>query len=175
MNSKFKTKLLSSLMLIGLFSGTCFSQDNVIHNLTGNTDRFAPTDVVVGNRSSKATADLPSDLLYDLNATVYVKNNAISKVKGKAHPLVLKFKDAQSFNVVSKRNPLFNKVEMIKIDLASENDLRTPFNMSALRGFNNLKYVYLKCEFPATEDQIRNFIQNADPKLIIYYNTYKRS
>ncbi|TXE06500.1 hypothetical protein ES711_13380 [Gelidibacter salicanalis] len=175
MNTKFKTKLLSSLMLIGLFSGTCFSQDNVIHNLTGNSDRFISSDVVVGNRSSQATADLPSDLLYELNATVYVKNNTLSKVKGKAHPLVLKFKDAQSFNVVSKRSALFNTVEMIKIDLASENDLRTPFNMAALRGFNNLKYVYLKCEFPATEAQIRTFIQNADPKLIIYYNTYQRS
>ncbi|MBJ7882744.1 hypothetical protein [Gelidibacter salicanalis] len=173
MDSKIKTKFLSIIMLMGLFSGACFSQGNAIHNVTDRDQRFAPGDIVA-NRSATATQEIPTDLLYDLKSTIYVKNNGISKVTGAA-PLVLQFKDTKSFNVASKSNALFNKVEMIKIDIASTTTLNTPFNLSSTQGFNNLKYIYLNCEFPVTEDQIRSFIQNADPEIIIFYNIYKRS
>lgn len=174
MNSKFNTKFLSMIILIGLFSGTSFSQENAIHKLSDREQTVAQ-GTTVGKRSSTITSEFPYDLLYDLKATVYVKDNGILNVVGAGAPVVLKFLDTQSFNFVSTRNPLYNKVELITINLNSANDLRNSFDVDAIRGFSHLKYIYLKCEFPISENQIRTFLQNADPEITFFYSSYKRS
>ena len=174
MNSKIKTKFLSMVILIVLFSGTSFSQDNVIHKLT-ERDESAKKGNVVGQRSSAVITEFPNDLLYELKSTIYIKNNGILNVEGPGAPLVLKFLDVKSFNFTSTRNPLYNKVEMITISLSSENDLRNTFDLNTVKGFSHLKYIYLKCEFPISENQVRSFIQNADPEITFFYNTYRRS
>ncbi|MBO3099374.1 hypothetical protein [Gelidibacter pelagius] len=160
------------IILIGLFSSTSFSQENVIHNLS---DREQTVTQMNGLRSSAETSPFPYDLLYDLNATVYIKNNGVLNVEGVGSPAVLKFLDTQSFNFVSTGNSLYNQVELITINLSSVNDLRNSFNVDGIRGFGNLKYIFLKCEFPISENQIRSFLQNADPKIIFFYSSYKRS
>ncbi|MBA6152593.1 hypothetical protein H3Z82_07630 [Gelidibacter gilvus] len=162
------------IILIGLFSGTVFSQENVIHNLS-DRDLTVTQGASIHKRSSNDTSEFPYDLLYNLNSTVFVKNNGILNVEGVGAPVVLKFLDTQSFNFVSKRNALYNKIELITINLTSENDLRNTFDVAAIRGFSHLKYIYLKCEFPISENQIRSFLKNADPEIIFFYSSYKRS
>lgn len=174
MNSKFNTKFLSMIILIGLFSGTALSQENVIHNLSDREQTLAQS-ATINKRSSKKTSEFPFDLLYDLKTTVYVKNNSILNVEGAGAPVVLKFLDTQSFNYVSTGNSLYNQIELITINLSSVNELRNSFNVDAIRGFSNLKYIYLKCEFEISENQIRSFLQNADPKIVFFYTSYKRS
>lgn len=178
MNSKFNSKLLSMIVLIGLFSGTCFAQDNEIFKLT-DRDKVANNVTSSKNNNialntSTLTTELPNDLLYDLKPSVFIKNNGILNVEG-YEPVVLIFLDAQSFNFVSNRNPLYNKVEMITINLKSENDLANAFDVSSIRGFSHLKYIHLKCEFSITENQIRSFLKNADPEITFVYNIYQRS
>ncbi|MEZ4856137.1 MAG: hypothetical protein R2812_06660 [Gelidibacter sp.] len=76
---------------------------------------------------------------------------------------------------ISTRNELYKAVENT-IDIESVNDLQHLFDVDLIRGFNNfLKYIYLKCEFPITESQIRAFIQNADPEISIFYKKINRS
>lgn len=174
MNSKFNTKFLSMILLIGLFSGTSFSQDNVIHKLS-DREQTVSHGPAVANRSATVKSEPPYDLLYDLKSTIYIKNNGILNVDGVGAPVVLKFLDTQSFNFVSTNNALFNKVELITINLTSENDLRIPFDVDAIRGFGHLKYIYLKCGFPISENQIRSFLQNADPEITFFYSSYKPS
>ncbi|MCK0114384.1 hypothetical protein [Gelidibacter sp. F63206] len=174
MNSKFNTKFLSMIILIGLFSGTTFSQENVILKLSDREQTLAH-GATVSQRNATVTTDVPYDLLYDLKPTVYVKNNGVLNIEGVGAPVVLNFLDAQSFNYVTTRNSLYNKIELITINLNSENDLRNSFDVAAIRGFSHLKYIYLKCEFPISENQIRSFLQNADPEIIFFYSSYKRS
>ena len=174
MNSKFNTKFLSMIILIGLFSSTSFSQDNIIHKLSDREQTVAH-ETTVGQRNATETSAFPYDLLYDLKPTVYIKNNGILNVGGVGAPVVLKFLDAQSFDFISTRNTLYNKIELITINLISENDLRNPFDVDAIRGFSHLKYIYLKCEFPISENQIRAFLKNADPEITFFYSSYKRS
>lgn len=174
MNSKFNTKFLSMIILIGLFSGTSFSQENVIHKLSDREQTLAHGSTV-SQRSTTFTSEIPYDLLYDLKSTVYIKNNGILNIERVGAPVVLKFLDTESFNFVSTRNSLYNKIELITINLNSENDLRNPFDVDAIRGFSHLKYIYLKCEFPISDNQIRSFLQNADPEITFFYSSYKRS
>lgn len=174
MNSKFNTKFLSLILLIGLFSGTSFSQENVIHKLS-DREQSVSHNSNVANRSATVNAELPYDLLYDLKSTIYVKNNEIFNTHGVGAPVVLKFMDTNSFDFVSTNNPLFNKVELITINLNSTTDLNTPFNVDAIRGFGHLKYIYLKCEFPISESQVRAFLANADSEVTFFYSSYKPS
>lgn len=174
MNFKFNIKFLSMVILIGLFSSSTFSQNNPIHNLSDRESVFAKENHTA-LRGSTATTEHPYDLLYDLNATVYAKDNAILNVEGVGAPVVLKFLDTQSFKLASTANTLHDQVELITINLKSANDLRSPFQLNAIQGFNNLKYIYLKCEFAISENQIRTFLQNADPKIVFFYSSYQRS
>lgn len=174
MNSKIKTKFLSIAVLIVLFTGKCFSQENVIHKLT-DSDHNVAVENHTSQRSSSSIEELPYDLLFDLNSTIYIKDNGILNIEGVSAPVALKFLDTKSFNFISTRDKRFSKVELITVNLDSEKDLTTPFNLGAIRGFDSLKYIHLKCEFPISENQIRAYLKNADPEIIIFYNTYKRS
>lgn len=162
------------VILIGLFSSSSFSQGNAIHNLSDRDKVFANGNHTAQRKATTAAA-FPYDLLYDLNTTVYIKNNSVLNTEGVGAPVVLKFLDTQSFNFVSTTNPLYDQIELITINLSSENSLRNTFNLDAIRGFSNLKYIYLKCEFAISENQIRSFLQNADPEIVFFYSSYKRS
>ncbi|RXJ51352.1 hypothetical protein [Gelidibacter gilvus] len=162
------------IILIGLFSGTSFSQENAIHKLSDREQTLAQ-GTTVGKRSSTISSEFPYDLLYDLKATVYVKDNGILNVIGAGAPVVLKFLDTKSFNFLSATNALYDQIQLITINLSSANDLRNSFNLDAIKGFSNLKYIHLKCEFEISENQIRSFLQNADPEIVFFYNSYKRS
>jgi hypothetical protein len=160
-------------MLI-IFSSSCFAQENRIYQLS-DTDGLVSNNNLTSRSSLNTMTEYPEDLLYGLEPSVYIQNNAILNVEGVTAPVVLKFKDINSFGFISTRNELYKKVEMITIHLSTIDDLQTPFNVDAIRGFNNLKYIYLKCEFSITETQIRAFIQNADPEISIFYKKTNRS
>lgn len=174
MNYKVNSTFLSVFMLFIIFSSNCFAQENRIYQLS-DTDGVSPNTNLTARNASNIMIEYPKDLLYGLAPSVYIQNNAIQNVEGATAPTVLKFKDVQSFGFISTRNELYNKVEMITIDLETVNDLQTPFDVDLIRGFDNLKYIYLKCEFPITETQIRAFIQNADPEISIFYKKINRS
>ncbi|PWI29172.1 hypothetical protein DI383_12030 [Flavobacteriaceae bacterium LYZ1037] len=149
------------------FTSISFAQENNIYKLPDNSDQNSL-------RSSRIT-NYPQDLLYDLEPSVYIKNNNVENVVGVASPKVLKLKDVNSIPFLSNRNALYNKVEMITINVTSLSDLSRPFIVDDIRGFANLKYIYIKSEFLITENQIRNFIQNADPEISIFYKIFNRS
>ncbi|WP_417291062.1 hypothetical protein [Corallibacter sp.] len=151
-----------------LFTGYSFAQQNPIYRLTdGNAQ--------VQGRSAQVIANYPEDLLFNLESSIYIKNNAVLNTYGSTAPKVLKVKDSQSLNFLYTYNELYNEVEMITINLKSLSDLSSPFDVDSIRGFSHLKYIYLKCEFPISESQIRAFIQNADTEISIFYKNINRS
>lgn len=172
MKNRMNTTLASVIMvctLLVVFTSGSFAQENPIYQLSDNTSNRSMS------RSTATIASYPEDLLYDLEPSVYIQNNQIVNVTESLAPKVLKLKDVNSFNILSTRNDLFKRVEMITINIKSTSDLTRPFNVDNIRGFGSLKYIYLKCEASVTESQIRNFIQQADSEISIFYKIFNRS
>lgn len=146
-----------------------YAQENPIYKLPDNasTQSFSRTSAIV--------IAYPEDLLYDLEPSIYIEKNQITRTTGDQPPRVLKLKDVNSFPILSTRNELFKRVEMITINIQSTSDLSKPFIVDNMRGFGSLKYIYLKCEFSVTEMQIRSFIQKADSEISIFYKIFNRS
>lgn len=149
-------------------SNKVLAQNNPIYQLPDNQNTSRRT-------TGSTIVNYPEELLYELEPSIYVKNNAIIETVGASSPKVLKLKDVNSFNFLSTRNSLFRKVEMITINISSPSDLSSSFNVDNIRGFGQLKYIYIKSDFVITENQIRSFIQNADPEISIFYKIFKRS
>lgn len=171
MKNRINTLVFSLLMVFAsalMSSNQALAQDNPIYQLPDdpNTSRRATASTIV---------DYPEDLLYELEPSIYVKNNAIIETIGANSPKVLKLKDVNSFNLLNTRNSLFRRIEMITINISSPSDLTRSFNVDNIRGFGQLKYIYIKSDFVITENQIRTFIQNADPEISIFYKIFNRS
>ncbi len=168
MNMTLTTVVMVCALLV-VFTSSSFAQENPIYQLPDNTDSQSMS------RTSTRVTTYPEDLLYDLEPSVYIKNNQIIEVTEGQKPKVVKLKDTNSFNILSSDNDLFKRVEMITINIKSASDLMRPFNVDNIRGFGSLKYIYLKCESSVTESQIRNFIQQADSEISIFYKIFNRS
>ncbi len=170
MKNRMNATLASVIMvctLLVVFASNSFAQENRIYQLSDNTNNQSV--------SRSSVTSYPEDLLYDLAPSVYIANNQIVEVTDGQAPKVIKLKDINSFNILSTRNDLFKRVEMITINIQSASDLARPFNVDNIRGFGSLKYIYLKCEASVSEAQIRNFIQQADPEISIFYKIFNRS
>lgn len=142
------------------------AQDYSVFELKGESNNH-------GSIASKSAIDdedeTPYQLLYSLKPTIYVKNNSIIKVTGPNNPVSLTTSDVNSLNILKTDNPLFNTVQILKIQLNEISDLNKYLDMSSIQGFDNLSYVYFMCYFKCTESQIRTFIKNARPETIIYF------
>lgn len=108
-------------------------------------------------------------LLYDLHPVAYIEKNEIKKVFGNTSPVKLVFEDLESFNLLHIDNSLFHDVELITVSLNSESDLHRVFDLSEIKGFNNLKYIYIQCYFKCTTNKIESFVLNSDSEFTIFY------
>lgn len=113
--------------------------------------------------------DTPYHLFYSLLPTIYVKNNGIINITGPNRPATLTLYDANSLNILNTENPLFESVQIIKIQLNDISDLNKYVDFSSLKGFDSLGYIHLTCYFDCNESQIRAFIKNINPEITIYF------
>lgn len=90
-------------------------------------------------------------LVSDLHPTVYLHNGELQPVDEQM-PVRINT-DITSLNLLNARNPLFNGAELLCIRIQNENDFNTTLNLSDLKGFKNLKYVYILCTFKICPDQ----------------------
>jgi hypothetical protein len=104
-----------------------------------------------------------------LKPTIYVDNNKIKKVNGGVSPIILKYQNSYSLEALKENNSLIRDVELLTIKIKNQNELNNRFDFSNIDGFDNLKYIYIQCNFDCTANDISSFILNADPKVIIFY------
>jgi hypothetical protein len=142
------------------------AQDYKVLELKGESNNHGSTAL---KSASDDEDETPYQLLYSLKPTIYVKNNSIIQVTGPNKPVSLTTSDVNSLNILKIDNPLFNTVQILKIQLNEISDLNNYLDMSSIQGFSNLSYVYIMCYFKCTESQIRAFIKNASPETIIYF------
>jgi hypothetical protein len=123
----------------------------------------------------RSSVNIPDELLHGKNPTIYIKDASIINVTGDESPKVLKLLDATSSNILRNANNQYNDVEVITITLNRISDLNLRFDLSSINGFNSLRYIYVKCMFDCTDQQIRDFLLNADSVTTIFYKVINQS
>lgn len=109
------------------------------------------------------------DIAYNNFSTIYVEDGIISKVSEEGNPIKLKSRDLQLHSLLNSSNNLFESIELIIVDLEKQTDLSKSINVSNLTEFKNLKYIFVKCYFECSADQIRRLILNSNPEITVYY------
>lgn len=168
-NSSFASLILTFGLLI-------FSLNTVAQ---GNNDVYRIYDensTQKGSIASKSIAgNIPSKLLDGSNPTVYIQNNSVLNQTGFSSPLVLKLEDTNSYGFLNQNHELFKEVQVITLEINNQSELIQKFDADKIKGFNKLKYIYVKCQFECSEKAIRDFVINADPEIIIYYKVVNPS
>lgn len=103
-----------------------------------------------------------------LKPTIYVDNNKIKKVSG-ISPQIVKFQNSNSLEVLKENNSLIKNVELLTIRMKDQSELNNRIDFSNIDNFDNLKYIFIQCNFNCTANDISSFIINVDPKVIIFY------
>ncbi|MBP0902302.1 hypothetical protein ACFSKN_01630 [Mariniflexile gromovii] len=153
---------------IFLFSYNKLSaQENGIFELNENN-----TFSKVTSKNTKANdrADF-YDLTYKLQPTFYVNNRTIKENNNYSNKVTkLTFNDLKSFDVLYRNNSAFNDIELITITLKKVEDLNNKLDLTNIQGFGNLKFIYIKCYFKCSEQQIKDFIKSNSNVRVFYKN-----
>ncbi|GGG49891.1 hypothetical protein GCM10010976_21500 [Bizionia arctica] len=147
------------------FSVNGFAQENIYQIFDENS----------GNSNLRSSVSIPNQLLHGKNPTIYIENSTIINVTGETSPKVLKLLDATSINMLQNNNNLYNGVEVITITLNRASDLINRLDVSRINGFSSLKYIYVKCLFDCSDQQINNFLLNADSVTTVFYKVVNQS
>jgi hypothetical protein len=94
-----------------------------------------------------------NSLVNDLHPTLYFQNGEFVKNESQEQPLVIT-SDAASLHKLYIENKLFKSVELLCIKVNSPDDLNTVINLSAIKGFKKLKFVYLLFTFNPCFDSL---------------------
>lgn len=156
---------LLSLCITLLSSGKLCAQENGIYEIEKNNSISKET----AKKNKGNDRDDFYHLAYKLHPTSYAENKSIKKVNyNSAKISKLTFNDANSFNVLNQNTSNFYDVELITVNLNSVEDLNNKLDLTEASGFNNLKYIFIKCAFKCTEAQIKQFI-NSDSNIRVFY------
>lgn len=158
---------LFSLCILLFSSSELVAQENDIYEVNA-TNTLSKTSSKKENPKDRESF---YDLAFKLHTTSYVENNSIRKSnKNSTSVSKLTFNDVSSFNVLKQTNQDFNDVELITIVLKSANDLNNKIDLTEINGFDNLKYVYIKCQFNCSEQQIKGFV-TSNGTVRVFYKT----
>ena len=100
------------------------------------------------------------------HTTAYIKNNTKLKVSGEGVTKKIIFIDTNSFNVLNENN--YTDVELITIKINSVGGLNKLLDLTLNENLSSLKYIYIRCDFKCTQEQIENFIK-AKSNIRIFY------
>lgn len=152
-------------MLSIFFSANLLAQENIQRIFDDNSE----------NSNLRTSVTIPDQLLHGKNPTIYIENSRIINVTGETSPKVLKLLDGTSSGLLLDNNNLYSQVEVITITLNRASDLNNRLDLSRINGFPSLKYVYVKCLFECTDQQIRNFLLNTDSVTTVFYKVVNPS
>src|SRR5690554_4169483 len=152
-------------MLSIFSSASLFAQENIQRIFDDNSE----------NSNLRTSVDIPEQLLHGKNPTIYIENSRIINVSGETSPKVLKLLDGTSSSLLLDNNNMYGQVEVITITLNRASDLNNRLDFSSINGFPSLKYVYIKCLFECTDQQIRSFLLNADSVTTVFFKVVNPS
>ena len=110
------------------------------------------------------------DLVLNLQPTHYINDNKLKTTYDSAdNPIKMTFEDSKSFEWLKNENSKKDNLELLVINLINSNDLNNTIDISKDKNFKNLKYVFIRCNFKCSENDILQFIQT-DSKVRIFYS-----
>ncbi|MGC1205064.1 MAG: hypothetical protein WA839_09280 [Flavobacteriaceae bacterium] len=160
-----------ALLVLFFVSGNIFSQENNIYEIENQTVGKQPKlkNENINNR------DVFYDLTFKMYSTYYFQNKELKYVYGKGIPVKLTFRDLESVESLYDDKQNYSEVQLITIDLLSPNDLNSSIDLTeSNEQLQNLKYVFIRCDFNCTDQQINKFIKvNSDAR--VFFTTEKGS
>lgn len=148
-----------------VFTNNAVAQENGIYELS-NSD-FSKS--VTKSEADSGRSEF-NKLAYNLHPTIYIQNGITKTTYGQGLPVKLTLKDIKSISVLNSGNPKYNQVQLITIKLSNSSDLNTILDLSNASGLSELKYIFIKCHFKCTADQIKTFVK-ATPQTRIFYTS----
>lgn len=171
MRNKF-TSAFFTLILTCCFSlasiNNVIAQENGIYELTEDNQLSKQITNKKGN--TKDRKDF-YNFSQKIHSTLYYENSKLKKKHGKGSPLKLTLEDANSFNSLNKIDSKYKEVRLITITLNNQSDLNKTFDLSIIKGFPKLKYIYIKCIFNCDSKQIKKLIKKSNHKVRIFYTS----
>ncbi|WP_188653716.1 hypothetical protein [Yeosuana aromativorans] len=167
-NSASIRYILFLFIALSLFFGNnLMAQENGIYEVT----QKGKSDKEYGKGANKMNNDRTEfyNLAFNLHPTYYFENNFLKTSYDSGNLSKLTFEDAKSSNIVKNEDPKYDQVELITIALENISDLKNSIDLSKDKNLKKLKYVYIKCYFNCSEDDIKKFIQT-DKNVRIFYS-----
>jgi len=148
-----------------LFSNPLIAQEEGIYEITNN-NTFK--NVAKSKSISNTGRENFYELAFKMHPTHYFKNSSLKSVYDSGDPVKLTFEDTKSFNLL-KNNAKLNEVELISIMLNNSNDVNDSIDLSGSMDLKKLKYVFIRCRFKCSENDLTKFIK-ADNNVRIFYS-----
>ena len=145
-----------------LFTNKAVAQENGIYELTNNNSK----SITKTNNEREEF----NNLAYNLHSTIYIENGIEKTTYGEGLPIKLSLKDTKSISLLNSGNSKYNQVKLITIKLKNSNELNNILDLSNTSGLSKLLYIYIKCHFKCTADQIKAFVK-ASPQTRIFYTS----
>ncbi|ULC58110.1 hypothetical protein MBM09_09275 [Flaviramulus sp. BrNp1-15] len=153
----------STLVLIKLIFTFCiylFSSDQIVAQDADILELNSISNIQAKSSIAKKNNRIDFyNLIHNLHPTIYIDNNTIKKIYGNNPIKKITIENSQSYSILNSKNNNYKSVELITLKLESISDLNNPIDLSNISEFENLKYVYVKCYFKHTADDIKKFIK----------------
>jgi len=139
------------------------AQENGIYELTNN-NILSKTKIKMSNDRDEFYT-----LTQKLHTTAYISNNTVKNVNavnGDSEIKKITFADSKSFSLLNKNN--YKNTELIIITLNNVSELNNTLDLTTNENLGKLKYVFIKCYFKCSANQIKAFI-NTDSNIRVFY------
>ncbi len=108
------------------------------------------------------------DLAFNLKTTVYLKGNKVENKYGEGDVVKISLEDINSTDILVLNQMEYKSAELITIKIKNVNELSSKIDLTELSEMTNLKFIFIKCLFKTSSQQIESFI-SANPNVRIFY------
>lgn len=156
-------KVLSTfllLLMIFLISNKGFAQENKVFNYKTLLEKSS-------DESRTSNSISMQSLVADLHTSISVTNGKVEKF-GDGDIISLDI-DVSSLPRILSLSKQAIGLQIIKIHFNTISELNSKLDLSELKSFPNLRFVYVMCPFEASQNQINNFFTGSNEAVTIIY------
>jgi hypothetical protein len=161
-----------SLLLV--FSFFLLQNNKLVAQDYGIIEFQQKNEISKSNSSKNNSRKRFYDLAFNLHPTHYIENGTLKSTYNFGNPIKMTFEDSKSLSWLKNINSKKSSLELITINLNGRNDLNNKIDLTSDNDFPNLKYVFIKCTFNCTENDIEEFIK-VNSTVRIFYTIQKPS
>jgi len=175
-----KNKSTSRFLLAAIVCFIFFmSIENLIAQEKGIYEIFNKTRLTnkISKSSSKSVLDDRQSfykLAFNLNTTLYLKNNQVLNSYGEGPIKKITISDLKSFDILKNNAKNYQTVELITINVKSKSELNGTIDLTGVTEMTSLKYVFIRCSFKCRTTEVENLIK-ASPNVRVFYYSGKPS